>query len=389
MKKLLSILVVALISTIAFGQAYQFTDVKRISVTPVKNQASTGTCWSYATIAFIEAELMRMGKGEHDISEMFIVRHNYLNRMEDNYIRRGNGNLGQGSLSHMVTKIVAEHGIMPEEAYNGINYNSPTHSHGELNRFVGAISKTAVDLKKRSPEYYKLVNSLLDTYLGPVPAKFNYKGKEYTAKSFAQSLSLNMDDYVEITSFTHAPFYTKFAVEVPDNWDHGKYYNVPLNEMMEIIDYAINNGYTIAWDGDVSERSFSHAKGVAIFPEVEDLSRYEPTDRDRFERLNPTDKLAEIAKFEKVWPEVNVTQDIRQKGFENFSTTDDHLMLLTGIVKDQNGTKYYITKNSWGTERNTFGGYLNMSENYVKAKTIAIMVNKNSIPAAIKAKLGL
>ena len=169
--------------------------------------------------------------------------------------------------------------------------------------------------------------------------------------------------------------------------DHEKYYNVPLNELIEIIDNALNNGYTVAWDGDVSERTFSHAQGVAIFPEIEDLSGYQPTDRDRFERLASTDKLAEIAKFEKVWPEKSVTPEIRQAGYENFSTTDDHLMLLTGIVKDQNGTKYYITKNSWGTERNTFGGYLNMSENYVRAKTIAIMVNKNSIPASIRTKL--
>jgi len=388
MKKLLSLAVVILISAIAFGQVYQFTEVKKIPVTPVKNQASTGTCWCFATTAFIEAELMRTGKGEFDLSEMFIVRQNYLNRLDDNYLRRGKGNLGQGSVSHMMTKIMAEHGIVPEEVYSGINYNSPTHSHGELNRFVNTIGTTGVELRRRSPEYYKVVNSLFDIYLGSVPAKFNYKGQEYTPQTFAQSLGLNMNDYVEITSFTHIPFYKQSTIEIPDNWDHALYYNVPLKELMEIMDYAINNGYTIAWDGDVSERTFSHAKGVAIFPET-DMTRYEPTDRDRFETLNATDKLAEIAKFEKVWPEINVTQDIRQRGFEDFTTTDDHLMLLTGIVKDQNGTKYYITKNSWGTERNTFGGYLNMSENYVKAKTIAIMVHKNSIPAAIKAKLGL
>ena len=389
MKKLLLILVVALISTASIAQVYHFTNVKSIPVTPVKNQSSTGTCWSYATTAFIEAELMRMGKGEFDLSEMYTVRYNYLNRMDDNFMRRGKGSLGQGSLSHMMTKIVAEHGLMPEEVYNGINYNSPTHSHGELNKFVNAIATAAVELRKRSPEYYKLVNALLDTYLGPVPAKFNYKGKEYTPQTFTQSLGLNMNDYVEITSFSHKPFYSKFVLEVPDNWDHELYYNIPLNELMEIMDHAINNGYTIAWDGDVSERYFSHAKGVAIFPEMDDMAKHEPTDRDRFERLNATDKLAEIAKFEKMWPEKNVTQEVRQQGYENFTTTDDHLMLLTGIVKDQNGTKYYITKNSWGTERNTFGGYLNMSENYVKAKTIAIMVHKNAIPAAIRAKLGL
>ena len=200
------------------GQAYRFTDVKRIPVTPVKNQASTGTCWCFATIAFLEAELMRMGKGEYDLSEMFVVRQNYLNRMEDNYLRRGNGNLGQGSLSHMATKIITESGIVPEEVYNGINYNSLTHSHGDLNRFVSAIAAVPVELRGRSPEYYKLVDALFDIYLGTVPEKFNYKGVEYTPVSFAQSLGLNMNDYVEITSFTHIPYYEKSEVIIPDNW---------------------------------------------------------------------------------------------------------------------------------------------------------------------------
>lgn len=386
-KSTLTLAIFAIALTVS-AQGYQFTEVVKNPATPVKNQASSGTCWSYATAAFLESELLRTGKGEYDLSEMFVVRINYLNRMDDNYLRRGNGNLGQGSLAHMFTKIVKEHGIVPQSIYNGINYNSLLNNHKELNKFVNGISGAAVELKQRSPEYYKLVNSLMDIYLGPVPEKFEFKGKQYSPVTFAASLGLNMDDYVEITSFTHIPFYKQSVIEVPDNWDHEKFYNVPLDELMSIIDNALTKGYTVCWDGDVSEKGFSHANGVAINPEIENLTDYLGEDRARFEKLTTEDKYAEIYKFQKIYPEVKVTQEIRQKGYENFTTTDDHLMLLTGVVKDQNGNRYYITKNSWGTERNKFGGYLNMSESFVRAKTISVMVHKNSVPDDIRKKLG-
>lgn len=392
MKKFSTILLTLLLfcsSQILSAQGYIFTDVKKNAATPVKNQASSGTCWSYATAAFLESELLRTGKGEFDLSEMYIVRYNYIKRMDDNYLRRGTGNLGQGSLAHMFTNGVAEWGIVPQEVYNGINYNSKLNNHKELNKFVNVISAAAVELKQRSPEYYKLVNSLLDIYLGKVPENFNYKGKEYTPVTFAQSLGLNMCDYIEITSLTHIPFYKQSVIEVPDNWDFGRFYNVPLDEFMSIIDFAIMNGYTVCWDGDVSEKGFSHTNGVAINPEVSDLTVHQDEDRARFEKMSPDDRYAEIYKFQKIYPEVKVTQEIRQKGYESFSTTDDHLMLLTGIVKDQNGNKYYVTKNSWGTERNKFGGYLNMSESFVRAKSISVMVHKNSVPADIRKKLGI
>jgi hypothetical protein len=369
---------------------YKFTKEIDLKATPVKNQASTGTCWCFATVSFLESELLRMGKPEYDLSEMFIVRHNYVNRLRDNYLRRGKGNLGQGSLSHNAMNVIREHGLMPESVYNGINYNSPGHNHGEFNSFINAIAQVPVDARRESPEYKKLVNSLLDIYLGPVPESFTYNGKSYTSKSFAAELGINPDDYVEITSFSHFPFYTKAPIEVPDNWAHGQFYNVPVNEIIEIMDYALKNGYTVNWDGDVSEKGFSHANGVAINPNVAaPIDDYSTTDRARFEKLNPAQRLEEAYKFESPVPEVNVTQAIRQAGYENFTTTDDHLMHITGIVKDQNGTKYYITKNSWGTDRNKFGGYLNMSESFVKAKTIFIMVHKNAIPPAIRTKLGL
>ncbi|MDR1257948.1 MAG: C1 family peptidase [Tannerellaceae bacterium] len=351
--RIIIICLIALAGTEAWAQDYQFTEVKRIEATPVKNQASTGTCWSFATTSFMESELLRRGKGTYDLSEMFIVRQKYINQLEDNYIRRGKGNIGQGSLAHTFKNAFRQAGIVPEEVYNGINYDSDRHDHREMSRYIHAIAEVAVNAKHRSPEYYKLVESLLDTYLGKLPATFTYKGKEYTPKSFAASLELNMDDYIELTSFTHHPYYTKFDIEVPDNWEHQLMYNLPLDELMESVNHALNSGYTVCWDGDVSDKGFTFDKGVATLPEA------------------------------------NITPGMRQEGYEDFTTTDDHLMHITGIAKDQNGVTYYITKNSWGTERNTYGGYLNMSESYVRAKTIYVMVHKDAIPRAIRNKLGI
>ena len=373
----------------AFGQGYQFTEVVTVPATPVKNQAATGTCWCFATTSFMESELLRMGKGTYDLSEMFIVRQKYKNQLQDNYLRRGNGNIGQGSLSHTFMNAYRQVGIVPEEVYTGINYDSERHNHSEMVRYMHAIADVAVKTKQRSPEYDKLIANLFDTYLGKLPEKFTYKGKEYTPKSFAESLGLNMDDYIELTSFTHHPYYVKFDVEVPDNWEHSLMYNLPLDEMMETVDYALTNGYTVCWDGDVSENGFSFTNGVAINPEVKKVEDLSNTDRARFEKLGEKERLEEVFKFERPYPEIKVTPEVRQAGFESFVTTDDHLMHVTGITKDQNGTKYYITKNSWGTDRNKFGGYLNMSESFVRAKTIYVMVHKDAIPKAIKIKLGI
>lgn len=374
---------------IAFGQGYQFTEVVKLPATPVKNQASTGTCWCFATVSFLESELLRMGKGEYDLSEMFLVRQKYMNQLQDNYLRRGKGNISQGSLSHTAINAFKKVGIVPEEVYTGINYHSDRHNHSEMVRYMKAIADVAVDLKKRSPEYDKLIDNLFDTYLGALPEKFTYQGKEYTPKSFAGSLGLNMDDYIEITSFTHHPYYTKMEPEVPDNWEHELMYNLPLDELIETMDYSLNQGYTVCWDGDVSEKGFSFVNGVAINPEVSKIDDYATTDRARFEQMKPEQRLEEVYKFEQPYPEMKVTPEIRQAGYESFVTTDDHLMHITGITKDQNGTVYYITKNSWGTERNAFGGYLNMSESFVRAKTIFILVHKDAIPKAIKSKLKL
>lgn len=369
-------------------EGYKFTPVYDLKATPVKNQASTGTCWCFATTSFIESELLRMGKGEYDLSEMYIVRMNYINRLKDNYLRRGKGNLGPGSLAHDWMRVFSENGIVPDEVYTGLNYGSPTHNHSELQSFINAVAAVPVERRKESPQYYSIVNAILDTYLGKVPESFTYKGITYTPKSFAASLGINPDDYVEITSFTHFPFYTQGIVEVPDNWAMARFYNVPINELIEIMDYSFKNGYTVNWDGDVSESGFSHQNGYAVIPANQPPERGAMTDRQRLERA-PAQAVQGAPMAQSPGPELNVTQEIRQAGYESFSTTDDHLMHLTGVVKDQNGTKYYKTKNSWGTDRNAFGGYLNMSENFVKAKTIFIMVHKNAIPPAIKTKLGI
>ncbi len=369
-------------------EGFKFTTVVSIPATPVKNQASTGTCWCFATTSFFESELLRLGKGEYDLAEMFIVRNVYKNRFFDNFLRQGKGNLGEGGLSPSWLRVFRESGMVPQEVYSGINYDSPGHNHRELQSYIDAIATVPVKMRRWSKETEEVLDALLDIYLGPVPQSFTYKGQTYTPKSFAASLGLNMDDYVAITSFTHFPFYTEGLIEVPDNWEYSRFHNVPLDEFMRIIDNALNTGYTVAWDGDVSERGFSHANGVAINPDLTTYPAAATTDRARFEGMQgmpaPIPGL-----FDKPGKELNVTQELRQEGFQTFTTTDDHLMHLTGIVKDQNGTNYYITKNSWGTDRNPHGGYLNMSESYVKAKTLFFMVHKDAVPADIRSKLGI
>lgn len=391
MKKLFLSAAALVIATALFAQApgYEFTVIVSHKATPVKDQASTGTCWSFATTSFMESELLRMGKGEYDLSEMFIVRQKYMNQVEDNYFRRGKGNIGEGSLAHTFTNAYKQVGIVPEEVYSGLTDEAKSHNHGEMCRYLKALVEANIASKKRTPQYNMLLNTLFDTYLGKIPEKFSYKGKEYTPESFTKSLGLNMDDYIELTSFSHKPYYQTFAPEVPDNWENHQMYNLPLDELIEVIDYALNKGFTLCWDGDVSEQGFSFKNGVAIQPQVEKTEDYSTTDRARFEKLPKHQRLDEVFKFEQPYPEINVTQEVRQEGYERFITTDDHLMHIIGLAKDKNGTKYYITKNSWGADANKVGGYLNMSESYVRAKTISILVHKDSLPKVLRKKLGI
>ena len=352
--------------------AYKFTKVVENPATPVKDQAQTGTCWCYGTTSFIESELIRTGKGEFDLSEMFTVRHNYNKRIYDNFIRRGRGNVNPGSLAHMAINMMNQYGLVPESAYDGINYDSEKHNHNELSSYVKALSAVTVDRGVLTPESKELQEALFDIYLGKLPETFEYNGVEYTPLSFKEYLGLDFSDYVEITSFSHHPFYQQVQVEVPDNWDHQTMYNVPIDEFMAIINHSLEKGYTLVWDGDCSEAAYVFSKELCIVPVDKSLTR----------------KQIEEMVEKEIIPEQEVDQAVRQQMFETFQTVDDHLEHITGIYKDQNGTIYYQTKNSWGTDRNGTG-YHKMSENFIKGKTISVLVNKNGIPKDIKKKLGL
>lgn len=369
---------------------YTFTMVKQVKTTPVKNQQSTGTCWSFATTSYIETELLRLGQPEYDLSEMYFARNAYSEKA-NLYVRfQGTNNFGQGGQAHDVLNMIKKYGFVTEEAYPGKNYGTNDHNHGELEEglkaYLDAIVKKAGG--KITTAWAPTFESILDTYLGKVPVEFMVNGKKFSPKSFFESTGLKLDDYVEITSFNHHPFYQNCILEVPDNWSRDQYYNIPLDDMMAIVDNALMKGYSVCWDGDVSEKGFAYKKGVAILPasKVEDLKN---TDMSRWTEVNEKDRISQMFTFEKPVPEVNVTQDNRQLNFDNQTTTDDHLMHLIGLANDQNGAKYYYTKNSWGTDNHIYNGYLYMSEPFVRMKTIAILVHKDAIPTEIAMKMGI
>ena len=358
----------------ADSSAYQFEVIYDNAATPVKNQSYTGTCWSFATSSFLESELLRLGKGEYNLSEMFIVKNIYPEKAV-NYVRlHGNTTLGPGSLSGDLMRAAAKYGLVPESVYAGMNAGYSKHNHQEMDAVLKAMLDAVIKNpgKQLSTVWLEAVKSVLDVYLGKSPETFEYKGKTFTPKSFAEHLGIRPNDYIQLTSFTHHPFYTRFALEVPDNWARNLYDNVPLDELMATIDNALEKGFTIAWDGDVSEKTFSTKEGIAILPETawDDMTKAE---KDNV--------------FKKVIPELQVTQEIRQICFDNYSSTDDHLMHITGLAKDQNGTKYYITKNSWGTKDFKKDGYVYMSEAYVRAKTISIMLHRDALPLSVGRKL--
>ena len=371
------------------SDAYQFQVVKEVPVTGVKNQYRSGTCWSFASLSFIEAELLRMDKGEYDLSEMFVVWHTYADKAE-RYIRfHGKINFGGGGAFHDITYVMKNYGMVPEEVYDGKVIGEENHVHGEfdevLKGYVDAVLKNKN--KKLTPVWFEGYKGILDAYLGEYPEQFTYKGKKYTPKSFADELGINPDDYVEIGSFTHHPFYSKFIIEIPDNWLLEEIYNVPLDEMMEIIDNAINNGYSVAWGSDVSEKGFSWKNGVAIVPD-EELSDLTGTEKEKWEKLTDKEKNKSLYSFEKIVEEKKITQEMRQLEFDNWLTTDDHGMLITGIAADQNNNKYYKVKNSWGMEDHKYDGYFFASEPFVALKTIDVMVHKDAVPKHIRKKLG-
>jgi bleomycin hydrolase len=369
---------------------YVFSVVKQLPVTSVKNQYRSGTCWSYSTIAFLESELLRTGKDTFDLSEMYCVRQCYSDKASI-YVRfQGKHNFGGGGAAHDVTYVLKNYGMLPEEAYSGLVIDEDKPVHGEmdgvLSAYVDAVLKNPN--RKLSPVWHQGFNGILDAYLGTVPEKFTYKGTEYTPVSFANMLGLNPDDYVEITSYTHHPFYSKFVIEIPDNWLMDEVWNVPMEEMMQIIDHSIMNGYTVVWGTDVSEKGFSWKDGVAIVPD-KNAPELAGLEQGKWEKLSDAEKEKLLFRFDKPVPEKKITQEMRQKEFDNYQTTDDHGMLLTGIATDQNGNEYYIVKNSWGNDEHKYHGLLYASKPYVRLKTMDIMVHKDAIPKDIRKKLGL
>ncbi len=365
MNKNTIVFLIGLLSSISLlGQTHpDFTIIKQVKTTPVKEQALTGTCWSFATTSFIETEALRLGKKEYDLSEMFFVYHTYLQKAQDYVMFHGKANFSEGGQAHDVLNVVKEFGIVPESAYKGIAYDLPFHNHAEMVENLTSIVENAAKKEKvLLPPWYLAFKSVLDSYLGVPPVNFKVGEKEFNPKSFNEiEIGFKPEDYVEFTSYTHHPFYELFDLEIPDNWSHDRYMNVPIDDMMRIIDNAIDNGYSIDWDGDVSEDNFEkgYKTGKAILRE-KDITRIQDQGFQRY----------------------------RQKTFENYTTTDDHLMHIVGTAKDKDGRLFYLTKNSWGNY-NGFGGYLYMSKEYVKLKGLAILVHKDAIPRDIAKKCAL
>ena len=369
-------------------QGFVFTTVKENPITPVKNQNRSGTCWSFSGLGFLESELLRMGKPETDLSEMFVVYHSYSDKA-DKFVRmHGTVNFAGGGSFHDVLYTLKHYGAVPETAYTGLNYGESKHVHNEMDGLTKAYVDQVITTKGTlTPVWKKGFDGILNAYLGELPETFKVDGKEYTPQSYAQSLGLNADDYVSITSYTHHPFYTQFALEIPDNWRWGTSYNVPLEEMSEIADNAIKNGYTIAWGADVSEKGFNR-NGIGVLPDVEGLE-LSGSDAARWLGLSQKEKDEEIKKLAGgPCKEISVTQESRQKGFDNYETTDDHGMVIYGIANDQTGKKYYMIKNSWG-ETGKYKGFWYISEPFFQAKTMNFVVHKDALPKKIAKKLGI
>ena len=371
------------------GEGYIFTTEKELKITSIKNQNRAGTCWSYSGLGFIESELLRMGKGEFDLAEMFIVNHSYRDK-GDKYVRtHGVSPYSQGGSFYDVLYVLRNYGIVPEEEMKGLEYGEENHVHGELEAVTAAMVKAVSQNAngKLTPIWKDVFNNTIDAYLGKLPEKFVYKGKEYTPKSFMESLGIKVEDYVSLTSYTHHPFYTRFALEIQDNWRWSESYNLPLDEFMQVFDNAINSGYSIAWGSDVSELGFSR-DGIAVAPDVEALET-SGSDQERWVGLRKAEKDNKIKEMLKnPCKELVITQELRQEAYDNYQTTDDHGMQIYGIARDQNNTKYYLVKNSWGTE-NKYKGIWYASEAFVSYKTMNIVVHKDALPKAIKSKLGL
>lgn len=389
----------ALLSAGAFAQeeekkdeGFVFTVVKENPITSIKNQNRAGTCWCYSTLGFLEAELLRMGKGEYDFSEMYIVQKTYLDRADKAVRTHGDVSFAQGGSFYDVLYGMKTFGLVPEEEMRpGVMYGDTLSNHTELSAVSDAVVKAIATGKLNSlqtdaagvPLWKKAIEAVHEIYLGKAPEKFTYKGKEYTPQSFYASTGLNADDYVSLTSYTHHPFYAPFVLEIQDNWRWAQSYNLPLDEFMEVFDHAIMNGYTIAWGSDVSEQGFTRT-GIAVMPDVEKIQELSGSDMAHWLKMKPEEKKLNTKPQPQKW----CTQEERQRAYDNWETTDDHGMVIYGIAKDQDGNEYYMVKNSWG-KAGDYEGVWYASKAFARYKTMNIVVHKDAIPKAIRKKLGL
>lgn len=355
---------------------FVFTPQIDLAHTSVKNQASSGTCWSYSTNSFLESEMIKAGKKPVELAQIYSARRVYSDKA-DNYIRmHGAVAWGDGGACHDVINMYAKYGAMPQEAYTGLHYGFNKNKFAEMQGVLKAVLDELVKNPngKLSPNWKQAFEAIMDSYLGAVPESFVYKGKRYTPQSFADEVvGLNPDDYVEISSFTDQPYYKKTLLMVPDNWSFDKVYNVKMQDITSIIDHALQKGYTVAWATDVSEKYFSWKNGVAYVPEKD------------YDDMSDTEKKYI---FNGPKPERKITPQMRQEAFNNYSTTDDHGMHIVGTATDQNGREYYVVKNSWGTT-NDYKGFLYVTKAYVQYKTTAFLLNKKGIPYELRTKMNL
>lgn len=391
MKKLfvLAVLALGFAAAASAQEGYKFTDQKVVKTVPITNQYRSGTCWCYSTLSYLEEEIMAVGGEQMTLSQMWVVRHAYFDKAVK-YVRlHGNLNFAVGGAAHDVTEMIAKYGIVPREVYTGQNYGTELPEFNEIDNvlkaYVDAIIKNGNG--KLTPVWQDGLNAILDTYFGERPETFTYKGKEYTPKSFAESLPIKMEDYIEISSYTHHPFYSTFILEVPDNWMWHSMYNLPVGEMMQVLDAALEAGRPVAWGTDVSEKGFSRTKAIGVIPEEVEKNSI-GSDAERWGKLTDAEKQAMINNLEGPMKEKTITQEMRQEAYDNYLTTDDHGMVIVGTATDQEGNPFYKVQNSWG-ESGPYKGFYYFSRPFVEYKTMDIMVNKNIVPKEILKKLGL
>lgn len=372
-------------------EGFQFTTVDSVAITPVKNQHRSSTCWAFSALGFLESEVMRMNKGkEVDFAEMYVVSKTMMDRAEYCLRMYGDVAFAPGGSAYDVIYCLKNYGLVPQEAMPGIRYGLwPVDTlpvHNELDAVAGGYIKALKGMKRISPVWKEGLQAVYNTYLGECPTEFTYEGKQYTPETWVKALGLNPDDYVSITSYTHHPFWTTFALEVPDNWRMDQMYNIPMEDMMRIIDNAIDKGYTLAWGADVSEIGFTR-KGIGVVPDADNGADLTGSDMAKWVGKSESDKKEELTK--RPLPEMEITQQMRQKAFDSWETSDDHGMQIFGRAKDQNGKVYYMIKNSWGTQKSDYKGIWYISRAFMAYKTNDILVHKDAIPSDLKKKMGI